>query len=144
MGMMDYLIGKNVGRTEGKNSGASQADVDSAYAGAAETGALFWQIARQRDELQAENALLKKRFYREREKRYSWQRTAGMRKLSLNNRGVSDEQIYAEQGQFGNDPEFNAKNKAAAIREDELIDKEFIAPQSGSQPTNLTEDLRQA
>ena len=32
MGMMDYLIGKNVGRTEGKNSGASQADVDSAYA----------------------------------------------------------------------------------------------------------------
>lgn len=137
MGMMDYLIGKNVGRTEGKNSGASQADVDSAYAGAAETGALFWQVVRQRDELQAENVLLKKRFYRERKERRMWQGAAEVRKLSLMKKNnMTPDEVYDEQAAIRSQPGMMDHIIEFVNKEDAEIDNEVLGAAENANAAN--------
>ena len=106
MGMMDYLIGKNVGREEARNSpdsgAAHHAEMDAIQARStadqAQNTALAIALAlkQTREEL----AITKKRFYRERNERRAWQQTAEFRKLSLLKRGLTEEQVFAEQDEF--------------------------------------------
>lgn len=109
MGMMDYLIGKNVGRTEGKNQQDRAARLEAIQQRNA-------KISIQQDALALADALhsareeltiMKKRFYREREARKTWQKGAEFRKLSLLKRGATESEMYAEQQEFYKTPELD-------------------------------------
>ena len=90
MGMMDYLIGKNVGREEAKSSDSS---AHNARIAELDMEAHAYRLA-------ATVKTLTKRFTRERQERRGWQQTAEFRKLSLLKHGLTEEQIYAEQDEF--------------------------------------------
>lgn len=141
MGMMDYLIGKSVGRGEGQNNVDNRArvDADIARIDAAQSQDAALAIALALKNTREELAVTRKRFYKERKERFEWQKTAEARKLSLNERGVSDEAIYADQKRILNDP----SRKDAMIRfldkESAMIDAEFETPSSDQQNAASTQ-----
>ena len=132
VGMFDYLIGKSVGRDEGRNSvdNRARADADVARINASQSQDAALAIALALRNTREELAVMRKRFYREREKRFSWQRTAEARRLSLNERGVSVETIYAEQNRILNDPSRKDAIVQFLKRESAKIDAEFETPSS--------------
>ncbi|MCR2829398.1 hypothetical protein NR402_03755 [Acidithiobacillus ferrooxidans] len=138
MGMMDYIIGKNVGREEARNSqdsgAAHRAEMDAIQsqgtADQAQNTALAIAIAlkQTREEL----GIMRKRFYREREKRFSWQRTAELRKLSLVERGATLADIKADQDRIVMLPGVQDDLVARLEKESAKIDAEFEAsPEAG-------------
>lgn len=98
MGMMDYLIGKNVGRESGRATDSAAVSNARQDAHDAEIGEI--QMQTQVYRLIGTVNMLTKRFTRERQERRGWQQTAEFRKLSLLKHGLTEEQIYAEQDEF--------------------------------------------
>jgi len=147
MGMMDYLIGKNVGREEARNSpdsgAAHRAEMDAIQAQStadqAQNTALAIALAlkQTREELE----VTRKRFYREREKRFSWQRTAELRKLSLVERGATFDDIMADQSRIARLPGVQDDLVARLEKESAKIDAEFEAPQEASGANQSTRPM---
>ena len=131
MGMMDYIIGKNVGREEARNSqdsgAAHRAEMDAIQARGtadqAQNTALAIAIAlkQTREELE----VTRKRFYRERQDRMAWRKAAEFRKLSLLKHGLTEEQIYAEQRELSADVGINTMTDKKILDETAKIDAEF-------------------
>lgn len=139
MGMMDYLLGKSVGRDEGRNQAddsariAAEGSADVARIHAAQSQDAALAIALALKNTREELAVTRKRFYKERKERFEWQKTAEARKLSLNERGVSDEAIYADQKRILNDPSRKEAMIRFLDRESAMIDAEFETPSSNQQ-----------
>lgn len=144
MGMMDYLIGKNVGREEARNSpdsgAAHHAEMDAIQARStadqAQNTALAIALAlkQTREEL----GVMRKRFYKERQKRLNWQVTAEARKLSLLKHGLTDDQILAEQRDILADTNLRVLIDQKADAETAKIDAEFGMAQETSTTTQET------
>lgn len=133
MGMMDYIIGKNVGREEGRNSpdsgAAHRAEIDAIQArGAADQAqdaalAIAMALKQTREEL----ATVRKRFYRERRERRGWQRTAELRKLSLMEKaGMSANDVYDDQDRVSKLPGVSEHMNQFLDGEDKEIDADTI------------------
>ncbi len=91
---------------------------------------LSWRIPA--EELEAKNKqlhqkldLITKRFLRERDKRMDWQKAAIFRKLILFTRGMTQEQVVAEQQRLAQITEINDKVIADLREERKMIDREF-------------------
>ena len=147
MGMMDYLIGKNVGREEARNSpdsgAAHHAEMDAIQArGTADQAqntalAIALALKQTREEL----AITKKRFYKERRERFAWQRTAELRKLSLVERGATLAEIQADQCRIVTLPGVEEELQARLKKESNEIDAEFEDPQEKSGANQSTRSM---
>ncbi len=151
MGVMDYLIGKGAGRNEGRvesyDKGKHYAEMDAiASRGEAEVAQINAQqsqtaalaIAIELRNTREELAITRKRFFKERQKRKGWQKSAEFRKLSLLNRGVTEEQIYAEQDQFSADKEINGRTNQKIDAVSAELDAEFTDETTPSTSNNLS------
>ncbi len=123
MDMMSYLLGKSVGNDESKI--ASTRKIRQLNSDA-------WSWRNRAEELEAENEqlhqrldLVTKRFLREREKRNGWQKAAIFRQLMLTDRGVTKEEISAEQHRMAQTPEIDDKVIDQLVEERKKIDREF-------------------
>jgi hypothetical protein len=140
MGVMDYLIGKNVGREESRNNvdNRSRVDAEIARCHAAQSQDAALAIALALKNTREELAVTKKRFFKERQERKNWQKTAEFRKLSLLNHGLTEEQIYAEQNQFFTDKEVNGRTNQKINAESAELDAEFSGETAPSTSNNLS------
>ena len=143
MGMMDYIIGKNVGREEARNSqdsgAAHRAEMDAIQARGtadqAQNTALAIAIAlkQTREELE----VTRKRFYRERRERRGWQRTAEFRKLSLMEKaGMTADDVYEDQDRVSDLPGVSEHMKQFLDGQDKEIDTDTIG--TSTDATNAT------
>lgn len=134
MGMMDYLIGKNVGQESGRATDSAAVSNARQDAHDAEIGEI--QMQTQVYRLIGTVNTLTKRFTRERQERMAWRKAAEFRKLSLLKHGLTEEQIYAEQREFSADAEINAMTDKKIMDETAKIDAEFENRNDASGPSS--------
>ena len=128
MGMMDYLIGKNVGQESGRvdttqarddaQRAESSARLSEIYASEAHDDAMM---------LAAQLNVMTKRFYRERRERRGWQRTAELRKLSLIEKaGMTADDVYEDQDRVSDLPGVSEHMKQFLDGQDKEIDTDTM------------------
>lgn len=146
MGIMDFLVGKEIGTQQARNKQQNadtavrrarhDADVAEMQVDYSHNAALA--IAIELKNTREELAITRKRFFKERQERKNWQKTAEFRKLSLLNHGLTEEQIYAEQNQFFTDKEVNGRTNQKIDAESAELDAEFSGETAPSTSNNLS------
>ncbi|MHB0888763.1 hypothetical protein [Acidithiobacillus sp.] len=119
MGILDYLIGKNIGE--------ERARIDTR---SAENDAHRARIDAIRANKRAD--LMTKRFYRERQERRNWQLTAVARKLSMMQMGMTEAQVIAKQREILADPILRAEIDQDLDAETADIDAETIMQETNN------------
>ncbi|MCR2829400.1 MAG: hypothetical protein ACYCQH_08375 [Acidithiobacillus ferrooxidans] len=133
MGMMDYIIGKNVGRESGRATDSAAVSNAQQDAHDAEIGEI--QMQTQVYRLIGTVNTLTKRFTRERQERRNWQLTAEARKLSMKQMGMTEAQVIAKQKEILADPVLRAQIDRNLDAETAEIDAELGIMQETSATT---------
>ncbi|WP_215843282.1 hypothetical protein HHS34_005675 [Acidithiobacillus montserratensis] len=146
MGIMDFLVGKEIGTQQARNKQQNadtavrrarhDADVAEMQVDYSHNAALA--IAVELKNTREELAITRKRFFKERQERKAWRKTAEFRKLSLLNHGLTEEQIYAEQDMFDNNPEIDGRTDRIIDSDTAKIDAEFLDNNTSNPSNNLS------